>query len=101
MNFRKFLPGKLGKKSQTIPVVRLAGAIATGGGPLSRTLNLANVATLLEQAFSFKKAPAVALVINSPGGSPVQSRLIYTRVRELAEKHNKQVLDLSKQHLIG
>ena len=39
-----------------------------------------------------KRAPAVALVVNSPGGSPVQSRLIYTRIRQLADQHNKKVL---------
>ncbi|MEM9279009.1 MAG: S49 family peptidase, partial [Pseudomonadota bacterium] len=93
MNFRKYLPGKLGKKSVTIPVVRLAGAIAAGGNsPLNRTLALAGVAGLLEKAFSEKRAPAVALSINSPGGSPVQSRLIFTRIRELASKYEKQVL---------
>ena len=92
MNFRKYLPGKLGKSETEIPVVRLAGAIASGGGPINRTLSLANTAGLLERAFKEKKAPAVAISINSPGGSPVQSRLIYTRIRELAEQHEKQVL---------
>ncbi|MEM7214077.1 MAG: S49 family peptidase [Pseudomonadota bacterium] len=93
MNFRKFLPGKLGKKPLTIPVVRLSGAIAAGGNsPLNRTLSLASVAGLLEKAFSEKRAPAVALSINSPGGSPVQSRLIFTRIRELAKKHEKRVM---------
>ncbi|MEM8649180.1 MAG: S49 family peptidase [Pseudomonadota bacterium] len=92
MSLRKYLPGKLGKKDTLIPAVRLAGAIASGGGPLSRTLSLASVAGLLEKAFSIKSAPAVVLTINSPGGSPVQSRLIYTRIRELADKHEKEVL---------
>ncbi len=92
MNLRKYLPGKLGKKSVTIPVVRLSGAIAASGGPLSKTLSLAGIAPLLEKAFGNKKAPAVALVINSPGGSPVQSRLMYQRIRELADENEKQVL---------
>jgi len=92
MNLRKFLPGKLGKTKTTIPVVRLAGAIAAGGSPLNRTLSLAGVAPLLEKAFSDKKAPAIAIAINSPGGSPVQSNMIYTRIRQLAEQHEKQVL---------
>ena len=93
MNIRKFLPGKLGKRAPEIPVVPLSGAIAAGkASPLSRTLSMTSVAGLLERAFSDKKAPAVALVINSPGGSPVQSRLIYSRIRQLAEQHEKQVL---------
>ena len=92
MNFRKYLPGKLGKKDVTIPVVRLSGAIAASSSPLNRTLSLAGIGPLLEKAFSDKQAPAVALVINSPGGSPVQSRLMYQRIRELADENEKQVL---------
>lgn len=93
MNLRKFLPGKLWKSTPEIPVVRLGGMIAaSGNSPFSRTLSLAAVAGVLERAFRDKDAPAVALAINSPGGSPVQSRLIYTRIRELAKEHKKQVL---------
>ncbi|MEM7291542.1 MAG: S49 family peptidase, partial [Pseudomonadota bacterium] len=92
MKLRKYLPGKLGEVHPAVPVVRLKGAIAAGGGPLNRSLSLAGVAGLLEKAFRFKDAPAVAISINSPGGSPVQSRLIYTRIRELAEQHEKTVL---------
>ncbi len=93
MNIRKFLPGKLGESQIEIPVVRLCGVIAAGNNsPINRTLSLASVAGLLEKAFSVKKAPAVALSINSPGGSPVQSRLIFTRIRQLAKQHKKQVL---------
>jgi len=92
MNFRKYLPGKLGNKNIIIPAVRLSGAIAASSSPINRALSLAGVAPLLDKAFSDKRAPAVALVINSPGGSPVQSRLIYQRVRELAVENEKQVL---------
>ena len=92
MNLRKFLPGKLGKRNTVIPVVRLSGAIAASSSPINRSLSLAVVAPLLEKAFSDKEAPAVALAINSPGGSPVQSRLLYQRIRELADEHEKQVL---------
>ena len=92
MNLRKYLPGKLGKKDVTIPVVRLSGAIAASSSPLNRSLSLAGVGPLLEKAFSDKHAPAVALVINSPGGSPVQSRLMYQRIRELADENEKKVL---------
>ncbi|MDJ0612669.1 MAG: S49 family peptidase [Rhizobiaceae bacterium] len=92
MKLRKLLPGKLGQVDPVIPVVRLQGAIGAAGGPLSKSLSLAGVAGLLSKAFKDKEAPAVAIAINSPGGSPVQSRLIYTRIRELAEQHEKQVL---------
>jgi signal peptide peptidase SppA len=92
MNLGKLIPSRWRRNSLTIPVVRLGGVIAAGKSPLSRNLNLANVAPLLEKAFTMKRAPAVALVVNSPGGSPVQSRLIYTRIRELADKHGKKVL---------
>ncbi|EFO34407.1 Na(+)/H(+) antiporter NhaA [Roseibium sp. TrichSKD4] len=89
--FRKLLPAKFRNEGQTVPVVRLQGAIGMAT-PLRPGLSLAGVAQQLEKAFSMKKAPAVALVINSPGGSPVQSRLIYKRIRDLAEKHEKEVL---------
>ena len=76
----------------TIPVVRLQGMILSGGMPFRSGLSLATTAGLIEKAFSFKNAPAVAIAINSPGGSPVQSRLIYKRVRDLAAEKNKKVL---------
>ncbi len=60
--------------------------------PLKPGLSLASVALPLKKAFSMKKAPAVALLINSPGGSPVQSRQIFVRIRELAKEHEKDVL---------
>ena len=76
----------------TIPVLRLQGTIMSGGGQLRPSLSLASTAGLLEKAFSFKDSPAVAISINSPGGSPVQSRLIYKRIRDLAAEKNKTVL---------
>lgn len=88
----RYLPARLRNGSVTIPVVRLKGVIAASNGPFDRNMSLASVAPLLEDAFKDKKAPAVALSINSPGGSPVQSRLIFRRIRDLAEEHNKQVL---------
>lgn len=63
----------------------------SGGSPLRPALNLASCAGLLEKAFSYKSAPAVGIVVNSPGGSPVQSRLIYQRIRDLAVEHEKKV----------
>ncbi len=74
-----------------IPLVRLVGTIATGGGR-QKNLNLAGVEEALEKAFEMEKAPAVALSINSPGGSPVQSHLIYRKIRYLSKQHNKPVL---------
>ncbi|NBN78908.1 S49 family peptidase [Microvirga tunisiensis] len=80
-----------GRSGPVIPVVRLQGVI-DNGGLMRPGLNLANVATPLERAFRMKKAPAVALVVNSPGGSAVQSRLITRRIRDLAAEHGKHVL---------
>ena len=74
-----------------VPVVRLSGAI----GRVSRFqsgLSLGGVAPLLKKAFAIGSAPAVALIVNSPGGSPVQSHLIYKRIRALAEEKEKTVL---------
>lgn len=65
--------------------------IAASGAPFGRALNLQAVAGPLERAFSMKRAPAVGLLINSPGGSPVQSSLIGQRIRDLAEAKNKPV----------
>lgn len=75
----------------TIPVVRLHGAIMTGGGQFRPSLSLASTAGLIDKAFAFE-APAVAFSINSPGGSPVQSRLIFKRIRDLAVEKNRKVL---------
>jgi len=92
MKINKFIPARFRKNSTIIPVVKLSGVIAASNSPLSKNLNLANVAPMLEKAFAMKRSPVVALVVNSPGGSPVQSRLIVSRIRELAEKHEKKVL---------
>src|SRR5690606_2441436 len=63
----------------------------SGGSPVRQHLSLASVAGLLEKAFAVP-APALAISLNSPGGSPVQSRLIYKRIRDLAEEKKKNVL---------
>jgi signal peptide peptidase SppA len=63
-----------------------------GGGQFRPALNLVTAAPLLEKAFAIKEAPAVAISVNSPGGSPVQSRLIYQRIRDLAQEKKKRVL---------
>ena len=74
-----------------VPVVRLSGVIGAVT-PLRPGMSLAGVARLLERAFGSKNAKAVALVINSPGGSPVQSRQIYLRIRQLAAEKQLPVL---------
>ncbi|TCT42015.1 S49 family peptidase [Martelella mediterranea] len=88
----KLIPAKFRKDKTIIPVVRLSGTIMAGGSPGRRNLNLASCATALEKAFSMKNAPCVAISLNSPGGSPVQSRLIYQRIRDLSEEKGKSVL---------
>jgi signal peptide peptidase SppA len=90
--FSRLLPPSMRSDGVTIPVIRLHGAIMSGGSQFRQNLSLATTAGLIEKAFSFKQAPAVAIAINSPGGSPVQSRLIYKRIRDLAEEKNKRVL---------
>jgi signal peptide peptidase SppA len=89
---KRLIPKKFRKTELVIPVVQLHGAIMSGGSRFRPALNLASVGPQLERAFKLKDSPAVALTINSPGGSPVQSRMIYQRIRTLAEEHNKTVL---------
>lgn len=79
---RKFIP--FVKKSPFVPVIRLSGTIG-GGSRFSPALNDAALAPQIERAFSRGKPAAVALIINSPGGSPVQSSLIAARIRRLAD----------------
>jgi signal peptide peptidase SppA len=88
---RPILPKRLRGGLPVVPVVRLAGVIGFST-PLRPGLTLANVARPLERAFGMRKARAVALVINSPGGSPVQSHLIYRRIRQLAAENSRPVI---------
>ena len=87
---RTWLQRLLKRGRTTIPVVRLHGVIAAE--QRQGRLNIASVAPLLKRAFAIKSAPAIAIVVNSPGGSPVQSRLIAKRIRDLADEHDKPVL---------
>ncbi len=91
-SLKSLVPRRFRRDGVTIPVVRLQGAIMSGGTQFRQNLNLVSVAPLLARAFADKRAPAVAISINSPGGSPVQSRLIYSRIRDLAKEKNKRVL---------
>ncbi len=88
---RSILPKRFRNDKPIIPVVRLQGAIGMQS-PMRSGLSLASAALPLEKAFSIKKAPAVALIITSPGGSPVQSRLVFKRIRDLARENEKEVL---------
>lgn len=78
-----------------VAVVRLAGIIAPDGR-FRQSVNLANTARLLAQAFGIYGVKAVALAINSPGGSPVQSALIMQRVRDLAKEKDVPVLTFAE-----
>lgn len=79
----RFWPGS---RRTTVPHVRLSGAIGMGSA-LRPGLSLASVEAALDKAFAVKGAPCVALSINSPGGAPAQTSLIFSRIRALsAEK---------------
>ena len=90
-SLKRLMPRRWRKSAVVVPVVRLSGAIGAVT-PLRPGLSLAGVAKLLERAFAMPNAKAVALAINSPGGAPVQSRLIYLRIRQLAEEKKLPVL---------
>lgn len=87
----KALQKATGSEVPVVPLVRLEGMIAAGGRN-GAALNLARVEKLLDKAFAMADAPAIAIAVNSPGGSPVQSRLIHERIRHLAKKNEKTVL---------
>ncbi|MDJ0386800.1 S49 family peptidase [Roseomonas sp. E05] len=76
-----------------VALLRLSGLIAARGGiGPGGPLNVETIGPVLERAFALKRAAAVVLAINSPGGSPVQSSLIAQRIRQLAEKHKLPVI---------
>lgn len=87
----EYLPARFRPGAAVVPVVRLSGVIGAVT-PLRPGMTLAGVARILERAFSYRNAKAVALVINSPGGSPVQSRQIYLRIKQLAAEKKLPVL---------
>jgi serine protease SohB len=78
------------RRRPIVPVIRLAGLI--GSLPWRSGLSLAGLERAIERAFAVRRAPAVALAINSPGGSAVQSALIAGRIRALAERNRRPVL---------
>ena len=77
-------------RRNVVPVIRFTGAIGMVT-PLRPGLSIAGVAGALEKAFKLSSLPAVAVIINSPGGSAVQSNLIFKRIRQLAEENDKKV----------
>jgi len=88
---RPWLPKRWRGDLPVVPVVRLTGVIGFAT-PLRPGLTLAGLAKTLDRAFGVRNAKAVALAINSPGGSPVQSHLIFRRIRELAEEKGLPVI---------
>jgi len=88
----QYLPIKRFKEAPPqVAVLRLAGVIGHGG-PLRSALSLANLERTIGQAFELPRLKAVALAINSPGGSPVQSELIAKRLRDLAKEKEVPIL---------
>jgi len=80
-----------GSRAPVVAVIRLHGVIGRLG-PLRSGLTLAGLATVIERAFKMKHLKAVAISVNSPGGSPVQSSLIFKRLRALAEEKDVPIL---------
>ena len=77
-------------KDINIPTLRLSGVIGQAG--IARSgLTITGIEKLIDRLFSFQKAPAVALIINSPGGSPAQSSLIAEKIINLSKEKNKKV----------
>lgn len=89
------LPGPLAAATatRTVSVVRLQGVIAATSGPVPRpVINITAVEDALRRAFTADRVEAVALVVNSPGGSATQSALVADRIRGLAQEHEVPVL---------
>ena len=79
------------KKKIVIPHIRLTGVIGSAGR-FKQGIDFAGQQEIIKKAFSFKKAEIIAISINSPGGSPVQSHLIHDYIRQLAKKNKKKVI---------
>lgn len=88
---RAITPRRWRRDLAVVPVVRLAGVIGFST-PLRPGLTLSGVARTLDKAFKQRGVKAVALVINSPGGSAAQSHLIYLRIRQLAAEKGVPVM---------
>src|ERR1700732_4557641 len=88
---RPYVPKRWRSDLPVVPVVRLTGVIGFST-PLRPGLSIAGIAKTLDRAFGVRNAKAVALAINSPGGSAVQSHLIFRRIRALAEEKKLPVI---------
>ena len=79
------------KKKKIVSHIKLSGVIGNVG-KFRQGIEYSSQEEIIKKAFLVKKALAVAITINSPGGSPVQSHLIYKLIREQAKKHKKKVI---------
>ena len=79
------------KKKKIIPHIKLTGVIGNVG-KFKQGIDFSGQEEIISKAFSLKKAPCVAITINSPGGSPVQSHLIFNFIRQQAKKNKKKVV---------
>ena len=79
------------KKKKIIPLIKLSGVIGSVG-KFKQGIDFSGQEEIITKAFSLKKSPAVAILVNSPGGSPVQSHLIHDHIKRLAKKNNKKVI---------
>src|SRR5579864_2699792 len=87
----KLVPARFRPDIPVVPVVRLSGVIGAVT-PLRPGLTLSSTARSLERAFATRNVRAVALIVNSPGGSPAQSHLIFRRIRQLATEKKLPVI---------
>ena len=79
------------KKKKIIPHIKLNGVIGNVG-KFKQGIDFAGQEDLIKKAFEVKKSACVAITVNSPGGSPVQSHLIYKYIRYQAKKNNTKVI---------
>ena len=79
------------KKKKIVPHIKLSGVIGNVG-KFKQGIDFSSQEEIISKAFAVKKAPCVAITINSPGGSPVQSHLIYSHIRQQAKKNKKKVI---------
>jgi signal peptide peptidase SppA len=89
-SWKSYLPPVLTKRAPVVPVLRFSGPIGVAT-PLRPGITLSTSASAIEKAFSLSGAKAVAIQINSPGGSAVQSMLVYKRIRALAAEKDLKV----------
>jgi serine protease SohB len=88
---RELVPQRFRSDRPVVPVLRLTGVIGFST-PLRPGLSMGGVARALDRLFAVRNAAAVALIINSPGGSPAQSHLIFRRIRDLAQENSRKVI---------